>query len=319
MRLRAHNRLLPLLLLSAFGFAQDPPAGGLRHARLYEVASSKMLNNVNRSDAQAALKVWAELMGQQKGFLLDTKVDIVDTIAELIARLESRSVDVMAICVTEFLELEARRLAMPVFTNGRGIHGDAPYSYMLVVKGSTAATSLAELRGKNILVSSRTLENAGIAWLEVMLGKERLGRASSFFASMKITDKSQGCILPVFFGTADACIVDEVNLDLAKEMNPQLGQLKVLARSRPMIENIVAVPVGSFPYRKEWREAMLSAQRDPRGRQILMVFKTERVVPVQPADLDSARELWREYFRLPGSMPNKTPVAAGTIGVVPAR
>jgi ABC-type phosphate/phosphonate transport system substrate-binding protein len=244
---------------------QDSPAGGLRRARLYEIASSTTLNNVNRDDAQAALKVWAELMGQQRGFLLDTKVDIVDTVGELIARLESHSVDAMAICVTEFLELEPRRLVVPVFTNGRRAQGQALYSYVAVVNGSSPATGIAGLRRKNVLVFSRTLENAGIAWIDVLLSKERLGRASSFFASIRATNKSQECILPVFFGTVDACVVDELNLDLAKEMNPQLGQLKVLVRSRPMIENIIATPVEPHPYTKEWTEAMLTAQSDPRG------------------------------------------------------
>jgi ABC-type phosphate/phosphonate transport system substrate-binding protein len=296
---------------------QDSAAGGLRRARLYEVASCKTLNNVNRNDAQAALKVWAELMGQQKGFLLDSKVDIVDTVGELIARLESHSVDALVICVTEFLELEARHLAVPVFTNGR--HGQALYSYVVVVNRSSTATGIAGLRGKNVLVSSRTSENAGVAWIDVLLSKERLGRASSFFASMKATDKAQGCILPVFFGTVDACVVDEVNLNLAKEMNPQLGQLKVLVRSRPMIEDLVAIPVEPHPYTKEWIEAMLTAQQDPRGRQILLVFKTDKVVLIQPGDLDAARELWRDYFRLPGSTPNKTPLAPGKGGQMPTQ
>jgi ABC-type phosphate/phosphonate transport system substrate-binding protein len=298
---------------------QDSAPGGLRHARLYEIASSKTLNNVNRNDVQAALKVWAELMGQQRGFLLETKVDVLDTVAEMVARLESRSVDAMVICVTEFMELEARRLVVPVFTNGRRAQGDAHYSYLVVVKGSSTATGIAGLRGTNILVSSRTLENAGIAWLDVMLGKEGLGRASSFFASMKSVDKAQACILPVFFGAAEACIVDEVNLDLAKEMNPQLGQLTVLARSRPMLENVVAIPVDPHPYTNEWKQAMLTAQDSPRGRQILSVFKTERVVPLHPGDLDSARDLWRDYFRLPGSAPNKTPVAPGMKGPIITR
>jgi len=328
MRFSTHKRSIAPWLAGAIAiagittvvaWADQPPKGGLRHARLYEVVSSKVLHNVNRTDAQAALTVWAELMGKQKGFLLDTKVDIVDTVGELIARLNSRSVDVLAVCVTEFLELESLHLVIPVFTSGRGARGESHFSYVVVVKSSSTATGIAGLRGKNVLVFSRTLENAGIAWLDVLLGKERLGRTSSFFASMKVTDKSQGCILPVFFGTVDACVVDEVNLDLAKELNPQLGQLKVLVRSRPIIETVIATPVWSLPYENEWKESMLSAQQSPQGRQIMMVFKADRAVPIQPADLDAARELWGDYFRLPGSIPNQTPTAPGVGGPLSTR
>src|ERR1035437_8068326 len=40
-----------------------------------------------------------------------------------------------------------------------------------------------------------------------------------------------------------------------------------------------------------------------------MVFKTDRVVRVPPGDLDSARELWRDYSRLP---PPNRPVGSAT-------
>ncbi|MCX6621235.1 MAG: PhnD/SsuA/transferrin family substrate-binding protein, partial [Acidobacteria bacterium] len=92
----------------------------------------------------------------------------------------------------------------------------------------------------------------------------------------------------------------------AKEMNPQLGQLRVLARSRPMIEGVICVSTEPNPLRQELIDAMLSLHKDPRGHQVLMVFKTDRLVPIQPGDLDSARELWRDYERLPGSSPSRS-------------
>jgi hypothetical protein len=113
--------------------------------------------------------------------------------------------------------------------------------------------------------------------------------------------------LPLFFGTVDACVVDETNLNLAKEMNPQLGQLRVLARSRPMIGSVIATPVEPIPYQNELLDTILALHEDARGRQLLMVFKTDRVVRVQPGDLDSARELWRDYSRLPASSPLHLP------------
>jgi phosphonate transport system substrate-binding protein len=281
--------------------------GALRQARLYGIASSKTFNNVNRDDARAALKVWFNIVARQRGFVLDTRMDIVDGVTEIRERLENHSADLVMLGVPDYLELESSRLIVPVLTHARNAQGGGLYSYVLVVKDSSAATSIAALRGKSILAFSRNGVNTGIAWIDVVLGKEKLGRAASFFASIKIPAKAQACVLPVFFGTADACVVDEVNLDLAKEMNPQLGQLRVLARSRPMIESVIATPVEEGPYRKDLIDSILSLHDDPRGRQLLMVFKTERIVRLQPGDLDSARELWRDYYRLPGASPLRPP------------
>ena len=287
------------------GKAGSGEAGRLRQARLYGVATSNTFNYVNRDDARAALRAWFNIVARQKGFDLDARMDIVDTVSEIRERLLSHSADLLMLGVPDYLALESSRLVVPVLTHARNAQGGGLYSYLLVVKGSSGATSIASLRGKNLLAFSRNGANTGIAWIDVLLGKEKLGRAASFFVSVKVPPKAQTCVLQVFFGTADGCVVDEVNFDLARELNPQLGQLQVLARSRPMIESVVATPADDFPYRKDLIDSILSLHADPRGRQLLMVFKTERIVPLQPGDIESARELWRDYSRLPGSLPNR--------------
>jgi ABC-type phosphate/phosphonate transport system substrate-binding protein len=285
--------------------------GGLRHTRIYGVASTKTFDNVNRNDASTALKVLFEILGRQKGFLLDSRMDVVDDVTEIGERLKRHSADLIALDVRDYLKLEISRLTIPVLAHARTPQAGALYSYVLLVNASSAVTAVAGLRGKNLMVSSRNGSNTGIAWTEVLLGKEKLGRATQFFASIRSADKPHACIVPLFFGKVDACVVDEVNLNLAKEMNPQLGQLKELARSRPIIENVIATPLESHPYQKELFDAMLSLNQDPRGRQLLMVFKTDRFVRIQTGDLDSARELWRDYYRLAGLSPHRP------IGAVP--
>jgi hypothetical protein len=62
-------------------------------------------------------------------------------------------------------------------------------------------------------------------------------------------------------------------------------------------------------------DAMLSLHENPRGRQLLLVFKTDRLVPIQPGDLDSGRELWHDYGRLAGSAPNRPASSASAPAV----
>ncbi|MGO9896412.1 MAG: phosphate/phosphite/phosphonate ABC transporter substrate-binding protein [Bryobacteraceae bacterium] len=313
--LRAHwlllCRLAPVLGVSLGGvaieaaLAQQNVSGGIRHSQLRGVSSSVIFSTVNRNDARAALKVWFDIVARERGFLLDSTVDILDSVTEIRERLRSHSVELVTMGAVDYLDLESGNLVVPVLTDARSSQGGALYSYVLLVNSSSGATSIASLQGKNLLVASRDGANTGIVWLDVFLGQQKLGRAASFFASVKAPAKAQACILPVFFGAVDACVVDEVSLNLAKEMNPQLGRLRVLARSRPMIESVIAVPAEPHPYQKELIDSMLSLHEDPRGRQLLMVFKTNRLVRIQPGDLDSARELWRDYNRLSGSAPSR--------------
>ena len=292
------------------GAPVNSQGGGPRHARFWVVASIRIVSSVNRNDVRAALKVCFDILAQKSGFLLDTRVDVLDSVAEIRERLRNRSVDLVMLAMPDYLELESSRLIVPILTDVRGAQAAAPYSYLLMVNPGSGATSVASLRGKNLLVAARSSGPAAGEWLEVLLGKEKLGRAAAFFGSIKTSDKPQSCILPLFFDAADACVVDEINLDLAREMNPQLGRLRELARSPPMIESVVALPAEPGPYQKELIDTMLSLHGDPRGRQLLMVFKTDRLVRIQPGDLDSARELWKDYARLTGPAP-QSPAGPG--------
>ena len=61
---------------------------GTRHEQLRVVASSKVFNQVNRNDARASLKVCFDMVGQQRGYLVDSTVDIVDSVNEMRDRLQ---------------------------------------------------------------------------------------------------------------------------------------------------------------------------------------------------------------------------------------
>jgi len=286
--------------------ASGPAAGGHPTGHLRGIASAKVFNGVNRDDARATLKIWFDILARQRGYVLDSTIDILDSVTEIKERLRSHSVDLLMVGARDYLELESSNLILPVLTDSRS-PGGALYSYVLPVNPSSAVTTVKGLRGRNILVSARGSGETGTAWLEVLLDREKLSPAASFFNSAKAAPKPLACILPVFFGTADACIVDEVNLKLAQQMNPQLEKLMVLARSRPLVESVIGVPSAARPYPKELIESMLSLYEDPRGRQLLMIFKTDRLVPIQPGDLESARELWRDYERLPGRLARSKP------------
>jgi len=300
---RARLCLYALVLGMAAGMAfaqqRSPEAANTnpKHFNFKVIASAAGLVSLNHDDARAAIKTWFELMAKQSGLFADSSVDVLNT-HEIRERLESHSTELLILTTADFLDLENTHLIVPVLVNTLASQTTPAYSYVILVNPSSTARTIEDLRGKNVLTSSRSAWNVAGMWLEVLLAREKLGRAASFFASVQATEKSQGCILPLFFGKVDACVVGEPDLNLAKEMNPQLGRLREVARSRPMIEGVIATPVEPTPGRKELIDAILGLNTDPRGRQVLELFKTERVVRIQPGDLDSARELYTDYRRL---------------------
>jgi len=111
--------------------AKSVDASGLRHAW---VTSSRTFDHVNSNDARAALKVWFDIIAQQKGFSPDSPtIDIVDSVTEVRERLKSHSVEMVTLSVTEYLELESSGLMVPVLTDVRSGQSGALYSYVLLV------------------------------------------------------------------------------------------------------------------------------------------------------------------------------------------
>lgn len=286
--------------------ASSVPAGAdsryLRPARLHAVISSRMFTSVNRNDAVAAAKAWFELVGKERGFALDTKVEVISNAQEVRQRLEARAVDVLILDCVEFLELEGTGLLVPELVGNRANGERATYSYLVLVPAASPVGKLADLKGSRISYFSRSQSKTSLAWLDVILAKERLGRAATYFGDSRYAAKPQDCVLPVFFNRLDACVVDEVNFELMREMNPQLGKLRVVLRSPPLVEALIATtPADQHPYHTELMEAILKLHESVRGRQLLMVFNTGRLVRFTPGDLKAVRSLWAEYRQLTGT------------------
>lgn len=77
------------------------------------------------------------------------------------------------------------------------------------------------------------------------------------------------------------------------DSNPQLGRdLRVLEFSEGMVPFVTCLR-SSFQgkLRKETESAYLEAHRVTEGRQVLTLFKIDRIVPCLPGDLKSARHL----------------------------
>ncbi|MFN0172247.1 MAG: phosphate/phosphite/phosphonate ABC transporter substrate-binding protein [Bryobacteraceae bacterium] len=291
--------LLGETCIGALRAGEAPAASGRRRARLHIVGSESLFTTVNRRDAVASLKIYVEALGKRRGFEFDSKLEIINSAEEALTRLKEHVVDLLILDTPDYLALANSRLIEPVAAGTkRGQLG--AYPYLLLGRGSPGTPHLAELRGKRIIVSSRTRSELGLVWLETLLAEDRLGRASKFFGSVGASYRASSCVLPLFFGRIEACVVDSENWDLARELNPQLAGLRILARSEPLLEGLIAMPVEEHPYRRDLIDAILELHKDPAGEQIALVLKTGPMVRVGSEQFESVRVLWSRYLRLVG-------------------
>jgi ABC-type phosphate/phosphonate transport system substrate-binding protein len=272
--------------------------------RLDMVFSNSLFLSANRNDAIAAVRVWASMFGRTHGFLVDPTVEAVDDVAEVRKRLLAGSAGVLGLDVVEYFELADLKTVEPVFCAMKG-DGNVPPRYLVLVGAQSGVTSLEGLRGKAAIIHANTGANLGMVWLDAMLYDGRLGRPERFFRSVEVVPKPSSAILPVFFGKADAAVVDEGSYEVSKEMNPQVGaRLRVLSASPPLAEGILCICREQIEFREELLADLRDLHLDAQGKQILTVFRFSRLAPVDKQALEQVHEVWRKHTLLISKPPS---------------
>lgn len=293
--------LMAFVLLCGFRFvapAQQQPLP--RKTRLDIVFSSSLFHSANRNDVIAAIRVWGRLIARKRGFQVEPAVTVTDDIADIRRHVQAGSAGILAVDVVEYFKLAELAAVEPVLSAMRGDGNTAP-RYLLLVRGESGISSPEALRGKTVIVEARTNANLGRLWLDTMLGAGRAGRPEHFFGSLEAVPKATSAVLPLFFGKADAAVVDQAGFEVIREMNPQVGsKLRVLSASPELVEGIVCIDAKKVEYRDEVLESMRTLHLDPEGKQILTVFRFGRLTPVDKTALARVRELWQKHLLLSG-------------------
>ncbi len=133
------------------------------------------------------------------------------------------------------------------------------------------------------------------------------GTDNCFFSKIDKFPTSQRLILQLFFKQTDAIVIFQSQLQLALEMNP------VIAKNIKVVDKYEAVPaaIGYFSQNvdKSLQEYIISSllkfQRTVRGRQLLLLFKTDEYRRANWTHLEPLIKLYNEYKLLKKTTDNR--------------
>jgi len=216
-------------------------------------------------------------------------------VAEIKRRLQEGAMGLVLVDPMEYFELAGLGVLEPVFTATRG-KGDESLQFLLVANREAGVTTISGIRGKTLAIQTDSRADLGRMWIEVLLHEDGLGPSDRFFSSRNSVSTSSAAILPVFFGKVGAGVVDRASFEVMKEMNPQIGsRLQVLAMSSPLVTGIMCVDKRFITYRGDLMEALEQLHQSAEGRQILLVFKSDRMKTVDSDDLERLKTLCTKY------------------------
>ncbi len=178
------------------------------------------------------------------------------------------------------------------------IGGSTAYRYQVLVSSDSKAATIMDLEGKILAVMKDDL--IGDIYLNTLLLRNKQQESERFFQSVIEKKKQSRAILSVFFGKADACIAAEGVFKTMVELNPQIDKkLKTISSSQKIIPGVVSYRKG-YPKKlqKLVSTSLLDLHKTPRGKQILVLFKTDCLVMAKESDLGSIKSLLDEYNSL---------------------
>ncbi|MDD2337367.1 MAG: PhnD/SsuA/transferrin family substrate-binding protein [Geobacteraceae bacterium] len=260
--------------------------------------SSRVFADVDQRDAQVAMELWSRELALGMGITTTPVTVIYKNSADLLEAVKRGDLAIVTLPAVEFLQIRDRAPMTPVIVAANNFGNAREYS--LIVRRDSGIKSIADLRGKTIVLPSFIKNEASHIWLHVLLMREVKHDCTLFSRQTRESPASSKSILKVFFKQADAAIVSHGALATSNVLNPQIGrELAVITESKPLHGDITCVPnMQSDKLKLSIINSALHLHETTTGRQIFTLFQVERVIPYQPSYLQGLIALLNEQEKL---------------------
>jgi ABC-type phosphate/phosphonate transport system substrate-binding protein len=262
--------------------------------RLYMGYSSKTFLDVDMKDAVAALDVWVNELSAKEGFIAQN--NIYEDLNLLAKDFQQGKLDFGLVKSLDYLKIKKAINPEIAMTYIKG--GKKTIRYHILVRFDSGISNVGGLRNKKLTM--RKGDDMGILFLNTLLLKNKQPESDKTFSFIDAKMRSSQVILSVFFGQSDVCLATDVSYRTMIELNPQIKEkLRIISSSDELVEGV------NF-FRKDYDEhskkivleRSQSLKETARGKQILLLFKIEKVALIEEKDLDTVRSLLSEYERL---------------------
>lgn len=259
--------------------------------------SKNVFFDVELNDALAATKVWAEHVVRRTHPSAQVSAAIFPDHAALELALEQKAVDIVALLTMEYLELKDLLPLMPVMVTE--VRAGVYERFVLLVRADRRECNIPSLQKGKIIIEGVRGE-LPLLWLDTMLLAQGFPEARSFFSTLTLSTKAADTVLPVFFNQADCCVVSCSAFETVTELNPQIGrELNAVITSPGLLVGVICYRRDfPEPHKAELKKTMAEMHTDPRGSQLVTLFRVEKLSPFSPDLLGSVEALQREHISL---------------------
>lgn len=249
----------------------------------------KVTRDLSRAEVQSSLEFWADELGGK--FNVPTQVRFYDDMRTLRRDFDHGLVNFVITSSMDFV----RHFKVEELAEGFVGSIQVDHTLQLVSRADGDIRDLAQLPGKRIALLKD--DELSEVYLETLCLRQHRRACKDVFASMEPIETSNKLALRLFFGKTDLILTRKNGMEVAKEMNPQIGKATRLVRQFPVKSSYY----GLFSRRvdKSFRDHALqhlpNMHKNPRGRQVLEVFHVDRLELASETELLPFVRLYQEY------------------------
>jgi len=261
-------------------------------------------SNLNEADAAAAYRTLIISAARRRGYEVKPELVTFDELPALEAAVSEGTVQVCMLGTWQLFQTNIAEVADVAFVPASSGHVNR--KLLLIARRGGRVQRVEDLRSSSVMLLREPRVNLAERWLDVLCLRAGLGLAASA-VQLDVVSRPNAALLPVFFGRSDACVVDEDSFATAAELNPQLrAQLITLAESEPLLDSVICINRRGWPseqHREDLIRSLADLHREPSGRQLLTMFRMERLNRYKIDLIETVATLHREYVRLTGGGP----------------
>ena len=247
--------------------------------------------DTNIKDTQVVLQLWADKFAVRMLKDYRAKTVILDDLPAVINHLNREKIDIVQLEAVDYLKIKDKTTIDPVMVGMR--HGRAGESFLLLVSKNSGIKSISDLKGKKLSIQPEEIAHM---WLDMILLRKTGTDTGHYFKTVDISSKPANMVTRVYFNQTDACVVGRGAFDTAVELNPGIRSKVVILDESPRF--LILLSCIRSDIEKEVRESFIDAALhmpdEPEGKQLLTIFRMDRIVRYEPEYLISVQKLDEE-------------------------
>jgi hypothetical protein len=287
---------LALLISSVTAWAERPPPIAIGFY-------TPVIRDFPRKDVEVSLKFWTDELARSLN-LTYKPIQLYDSMDDLRRDMAAGKINFMVASSMGVV----RHFSPDEISDGFSGEKSTPNYLLLVVRRGAGIQTPSDLAGKRVMLNEN--DELSDIYLETLMMKA-WGKADwTRLGAVRREPRSVKLVNGLFFGQADAALIDRNAYEVAQALNPQIGQRLQILEDYTFKGRSPHIGLFSSRMRPEDREqiteAALKLNDTVRGRQVLDIYQADGMVRTSVKDLTPYRELVETHSMLAAAAKNKS-------------